>query len=113
MVKKIIVYTLGTISAIAGLAVSGIKECAEWWTYTKPFLLVWFVSLVLAVCIINFNYIRRIFYPAFVCLSAWAYKHRIVMTKFTRSTHRVYKMQNKSYKKLFTYTQDLFDMMYL
>ena len=113
MIRKVITGILASISVVSGLAVSGIRESADWWIQTKPFLLVWFLSTTIAVFIYNFNYIRRIAYPAFVCISAWLYKHGIVMTKFTRDTYRVYKFNSRSFKKLFGYTQDLFDAMYM
>ena len=111
--KKFFVGGLVAISVVSGFAVSGIPESSNWWEMTKPFFLVWIISTALAVIIPNFNQIRRIIYPAFVCISAWLYKYKIIMTKFTRDTYRVYKYNSKSFKKLFGYTQDLFDAMYM
>ena len=111
--KRFITGGLIGTSIISGLAVSGIKDSADWWVITKPFFIVWAISTALAAIILNFNQIRRVIYPAFVCMSAWLYKYQIIMTKFTRDTYRVYKLNSKSFKKLFGYTQDLFDAMYM
>lgn len=110
MLKKIITYTSYTVSFTSVILASGIKQVANWWDIAKPYFLIWLLSTLLAVCITYFNQIRRVMYPAVVCISAWAYKHKIVMTNFTRSTHRVYKMNHSSYKDLFIYTQDIFDI---
>ena len=113
MIRKIIFATSCITAVISGLAVSAIRDSANWWGLTKPYFIVWAVSTILAVVLYNINYIRRITYPMVVCISAWLYQHKIVVTKFTQSTYRVYKWKNRSYKKLFGYTQDLFDAMYM
>lgn len=113
MIKKYITGILVSIAIVSGLAVSGVPESADWWVIAKPFFCAWFISFSVALLINNFNYVRRVFYPAFVCLSAWLYKYRIIMTKFTRDTYRVYKMNSRSFRKLFGYTQDLFDTLYM
>lgn len=111
--KRFIAGIFIGISILSGIAVASIKESADWWITARPFFYVWFTASAIALLINNFNYVRRIMYPAFVCVSAWLYKYQIVKTKFTRDTYKVYKWKNKSYKKLFGYTQDLFDAMYL
>lgn len=113
MIKRIIFAISCTTSVISGLAVSAIRDSASWWEITKPFLAVWIISTILALTIYNINNIRRVTYPTIVCISAWAYQHKIIMTKFTQSTYRVFKWKNKSYKQLFGFTQDLFDAMYM
>lgn len=110
MIKKIITYTLYIVSGVSILLASGIKQVANWWDIAKPFFAVWFIALSIALILSNVSKIRRITYPVFVCLSAWSYKHKIIMTKFTRDTHRLYKFKNSSYRKLFEYTQNLFDL---
>ena len=109
---RIIKYALYIIAFSSILLASGIKDCADWWEIAKPFFAVFTISLTIALTMTYFNKIRRITYPALVCFSAWIYKHKIVMTKFTRNTYRVYKMRNSSFRDLFDYTQDLFDLMY-
>ena len=113
MIKKIVTGVLVIISIFSGFAVAGAPETANWWIIAKPFFYIWLGSLTVAILINHFNYVRRIVYPAFVCASAWLYKYRIIVTKFTHDTYRVYKYNSKSFKKLFGYTQDLFDAMYM
>ena len=110
MMNKIITYTLYGVSIISVILASGTPQVANWWDIARPYFAVWFITTALALCISHVDQIRRITYPALVCLSAWAYSHKIVINKYTRSTHRVYNMQNRSYRKLFAYTQDLFDI---
>ena len=110
--KNIFTYILIGISFSSILLASGIKDVANWWEIARPFFAVWFITLTIALAIININQIRRITYPTLVCISSWAYKHKLIMTKFTKNTYKLYKWQKKSYKNLFTYVQDLFDMMY-
>lgn len=110
MLKKIISYILYGVSLAAILLASGTPQVANWWEIARPYFVVWFLATAIALCITYVDQIRRITYPLVVCISAWAYKHKILVTKFTRNTHRVYKLQNNSYRKLFMYTQDLFDI---
>lgn len=113
MIKKFIFTVSCITSIVSGLAVSAIRDSANWWELTKPYFIVWVISTILAVLIYNINYIRRVTYPVIVCISAWAYQHRIIVTRFTLSTYRVYKWKNRSYKQLFGYVQDLFDTVYM
>lgn len=110
MLKKTITSVLYIISFTSVIIASGIKDANNWWNTARPYFIVWFVATVLAVCFSHFDQIRRVTYPALVCVSAWAYNHKIIKTKFTRNTHRVYKMNHSSYKNLFNYTQDIFDI---
>lgn len=107
--QKAITYSLYIISFASVLLASGIREVKDWWNIAKPFFAVWFICLIIALTITNINSIRRYTYPMLVCISAWSYKHKVIMTRFTRNTHRVYKMNKNSYKKLFLYTQNMFD----
>lgn len=113
MIKKVVTIVLTITAIVTGLIASSVKEMPEWWEITRPFFIIYMLSIFVAMTINNFNYIRRIIYPVFVCICAWAYQHKIVTTKFTQSTYKVFKWKNKSYKKLFGYTQDLFDAMYM
>jgi len=112
-IKNFVTGILASIAIISGLAVSGIPESVDWWINTKPFFCICLISIAVAFLINKFNYVRRIMYPILVCISAWSYKYRIVVTGFTKDTYRVYKLNNYSYKQLFGYTQDLFDAMYM
>ena len=111
--RKCIMAISAITAVISGFAAANVKDGIDWWEYTRPFLAVWIIATLVVLFLHNINYVRRVFYPAFVCLSAWLYKYQIVMTKFTRDTYRVYKYNSKSFKKLFGYTQDLFDTMYM
>ena len=91
---------------------TGIKDVANWWEIAKPFFAVYIISTVIALTLGYINKIRRITYPAFVCLGAWLYKHRVINTDFTKKTYKLYKWQNKSYQDLFDYVQDVFDVIY-
>ena len=108
--KKVISYILYIISLASILIASGIKDVKDWWIIAKPFFAVWFICLAVALTISNINNIRRLTYPLIICFSAWLFNHKILITKFTLNTHRVYRMNNNSYKKLFEYTQNMFDM---
>lgn len=110
MIRKIITYTLAIVSIACIYLASGIRDVANWREIAKPFFIIWFITLAGSLILSNINNIRRFTYPAVVCLSAWSYKHKIMMTNFTRSTYRVYKAKNSSYSDLFNYTQTLFDI---
>jgi len=110
--KKVIVYILMGVSLTSVFLASGIPDVSNWLEIAKPYFIVWAVTLVLALTIIYFNEVRRITYPSLVCVSSWLYKHKLLKTEFTKNTYRLYKWQNRSYKNLFEYVQDLFDLMY-
>jgi hypothetical protein len=109
-IRQIVTYILSAVSFVSIYLASGIKQVANWWDIARPFFIVWLLSLTLALLISNWNFVRRITYPTIVCVSAWAYRHKILKTKFGRNTYKVYKTQGKSYRKLFDYTQVLFDI---
>lgn len=111
-IRKIISYILYVISAASIFLASGIRQVKDWWDIAKPFFAVWFICLVIALTLSNIETIRRYTYPSFICACAWAYKHKLLMTKFTRNTYRLYRWKNNSYNDLFTYVQRLFDIIY-
>lgn len=106
--KKLITYILGFISIASIFLASGIKEVSGWEHTARPFFLVWFATLMIALIINNINYIRRFTYPAIICLLAWLYKHNIMHTEFSKHAYRVYKYY-KSFGKLYMAVQDAFD----
>lgn len=110
MIRKVIIYILYGVSITSILLASGAPQVANWWDIARPYFVVWFIATIVALGLSYIDQIRRVTYPAIVCFSAWAYNHKIILTKFTKNTYRVYKLQDKSYRKLFTYTQDLFDI---
>lgn len=110
--KKIITYILYFISFSSIMLASGIKDVANWWELARPFFAVWFITCILALTLSYTNKIRRVSYPAFVCLNAWLFKYRIVNTEFARNTYRLYKYTGNSFDNLYDYVQELFDLMY-
>lgn len=98
-------YITGIISAILTTGVDT--------TYTNnlyKLVCTTVISFAIALTLTYLDNIRRITYPAMVCLCAWIYKHRIAMTKFTRNSFRLYKLNKHSYSQLYDYIQDLFDL---
>lgn len=112
-IKTIITYMLAGVSITSIYLASGIKDIPNWWDHAKPLFTIWFISIIVGLVLVNFNYVRRVTYPAFVCLVSWAYKYQIIKTKFAHNTYLLYKWKGRSYKNLFTYVQDLFDVMYM
>lgn len=107
--RKNIAGILGMISLVAAGFASGAKECVNWLSIARPYLIICAVLLGLAVVFYNWNRIRRVTYPAVICLWAYLYKHKILKTAFARSTYRVYSYFGKSYKRLYLKVQDAFD----
>ena len=107
--RKNIAGILGMISFVAVGFASGAKEDPNWLSIAKPYLIIWAVLLGLAIVIYNWNRIRRVTYPAIICVWAYLYEHKILRTKFAKSTYRVYSYFGKSYKKLYLKVQDAFD----
>ena len=110
--RKIAIYILGIIALTSLLLATGIKEVENWWDIAKPFFLIYIISIVIALTPAYINQIRRITYPVFVCTGAWVYKHKMIRTDFTKKTYKLYQWQNRSYRNLFDYVQDLFDKVY-
>jgi len=108
--RKIITCILYGIALTSLILATGVKEVANWWEIAKPLLLVFVISAFLALTISNIDNIRRVTYPSFVCLCAYLYKNKIIMTRFTRNSYRLYKFKNRSYCDLYDYVQDLFDL---
>lgn len=111
-VKNIITGFFGSIALTSVYLASGIVEVPNWLELAKPFFVIGFISTVVAMIAYNINHIRRITYPALICLSSWAYKNKIIKTRFTKNTYRLYRWKGRSYRNLFGYVQQLFDVMY-
>lgn len=109
MTRKIIIYILGFIAFTSFIIASGVKEIANWEDVIRPFFVVGFVSTALALILYNWNSIRRVTYPAVICLWVWLHKKKIINSKFSLNTYRVYKHYGCSYKKLFLIVQLAFD----
>jgi len=110
--KKIITCILLGISLTSAYLASGIPDVANWLDIAKPFFIISMATLLVALTLIYLNDIRRITYPGLVCVSSWLYKHKIIKTEFTKNTYLLYRWKNKSYRNLFEYVQNLFDVMY-
>ena len=105
--------TFGLLFMIIGLgsAVIGsqVNETTDWLVQAKPFIWVFFICAAISAILIHWNSVRRITYPAIICVWAWLYKHRIWTSAFSRDTYRVYKYLGKSYRRLFDSVQSAFD----
>lgn len=110
--KKIITYILLGVSLTSAYLASGIPDVKNWLDTARPFFIVSTITLIVALTLIYINDIRRITYPGLVCISSWLYKHKVIKTEFTKNTYLLYKWKNRSYKDLFEYVQNLFDVMY-
>ena len=108
--KKVIasIFYIGAI--FSAIIAAGVPNVSNWWELSKPYYIIFVISLIIATSLTFTNQIRRVSYPILVCISAWAYKHKVLMTRFTRSTYRVYKVVHSSYSELYDYTQALFDI---
>lgn len=109
-IRKTISYILYAIAFTCSVLASSVKEGIDWFDHAKPFFVIWAICIVLGLVLGYLDNIRRVTYPVFTCICAWVYKHKVFMTKFTRSAYRVYKMQKSSYKRLYHYTQGMFDI---
>lgn len=107
--RKITSAIFGVVGFGSGLLASSVKETSDWFVYAKPFLIVFIICMAIALTLGFWNHIRRVTYPATVCIWAWLYKHKILITDFSRSTYLVYRKLGKSYERLYYTVQDAFD----
>jgi hypothetical protein len=107
--RKNISIILGMISFVAVGFASGVKEDLNWVLVAKPYLIIWAVLLGLAIVIYNWNHIRRVTYPAIICVWAYLYEHKILTSDFAKHTYRVYTYFGKSYRLLYLKVQSAFD----
>lgn len=107
--RKNIAIVLGMISFVAVGFASGAKEDLNWVSAAKPYLIIWAVLLGLAIVIYNWNHIRRVTYPAIICVWAYLYEHKILTSDFAKHTYRVYTYFGKSYRLLYLKVQSAFD----
>ena len=99
----------GIIALGSGVLASQMPESVDWLKQAAPFLWVFVIGMFISITLIWWNSIRRITYPAMICLWAWLYDHKVWDTAFSRDTYRVFKHLGKSYSKLYTTVQDAFD----
>lgn len=107
--RKNISGILVMISLVAAGFASGAKEDPNWLAIARPYLITWGVLLGLAIVIYNWNHIRRVTYPAIICVWAYLYEHKILTSDFAKHTYRVYSYFGKSYKRLYLKVQGAFD----
>lgn len=105
-----ILYTVAFASAILACGTDNLST--NWWIVVRPLFVIFLISTALATILTYSNEIRRITYPGLVCISAWAYQKRLLMTKFARNANRLYKMNHYSFERLFDFVQVLFDEVY-
>jgi len=105
-----ILYAVAFASAIFACGTDNVST--NWWGIVKPLFITFIISITLATILHYSNEIRRITYPTLVCISAWAYQKKIILTKFARNANRLYKMNHCSFGRLFEYVQVLFDEVY-
>lgn len=108
-VRTTISGVLGIISFSSALLSSGVKETADWFVYAKPFILFAIITGLISFIVYKWDSIRRVTYPATVCLWAWLYERGVIDTQFGKDTYRVYKHLGKSYRRFYTKVQQAFD----
>lgn len=113
MFKKIANGIMLAISVASAVIISAVAEVPNWWELTKPWVFLFFGSIVFTWVINNGDLIRRYTYPTRVCVLAWAYGHKILRTELGRQSYSIYRKHKNSYSKLFEVTQCLYDMVAL
>lgn len=108
-IRETVSGVLGFISFGSALISSGVKESADWFRYAWPFILFALITGLIALVLHKWNLIRRVTYPATVCLWAWLYEQGVIKSKFSEDTYRVYRHFGKSYRKFYSKVQDAFD----
>ena len=107
--RNIVGTAFGCLSFSSAILASGVKETADWFQYAKPFLLFSLVTFIISLALCHWNSVRRVTYPAMICVRAWLYEHRLATSKFSEHTYKVYVYFGRSYKKFYTEVQDAFD----
>lgn len=107
--RKNIAIILGMLSFVAVGFASGAKEGLNWILAAKPYLIIWAITLVISVVLYNWENVRRVTYPAIICVWAYLYEHQILTSEFAEHTYRVYSYFGKSYKRLYLKVQGAFD----
>ena len=113
MFKRIATSIMIVISLLSAIIVASVAEIPNWWAVTKPWVVLFFSSIIFTLIINNGDLIRRYSYPVRVCVLAWAYEHNVLKTNLGKQSYVVYTKHNKSYAKLYEVTQCLYDMVML
>ena len=58
------------------------------------------------------NSVRRVTYPAAICVRAWLYAHGLAFSKFSSHTYLVFVYLDQSYSNLYSAVQAAFDHLY-
>ena len=108
MIKKLCAGVALLVSIFSAIMFAGVPNVANWWNIAWPYFAVCFIAMATAMMLTFPNAIRQVLYSIFVCMCAWAYKHKIIRTKFAKSAYKIYKMNHSSYSELYAYTKVLF-----
>lgn len=107
--RNIISVVLGIISCGALLLATAVRDVADCFNYELPLLIVALVTGIIAIMLYKWIAIRRVTYPALICMWAWLYEHNLAKSKFSSHTYRVYVLFGSSYSTLYDKVQDAFD----
>ena len=107
--RRVISIILGIVSCGALFLASGIPDTADSFKYELPLLITAIIAGILAIVLYKWIAIRRVTYPALICMWAWLYEHNLAKSKFSSHTYRVYVFFGSSYSKLYDMVQDAFD----
>lgn len=107
--RKILSIILGVISVAAVVLASAIPDSPESFNQELPFYIVGIIAGILAITLHYWMSIRRIVYPAIICMMAWLYEHKLAKSKFSSHTYRVYVYYGESYATLYNKVQGAFD----
>lgn len=107
--RKILSIILGVISVTSVILTSAIPDSPDCFKQELPFYIVGIVAGILAIVLHYWMTIRRITYPAIICMMAWLYEHKLARSKFSSHTYRVYVYYGESYATLYSKVQGAFD----
>lgn len=109
MIKNILSYITFIASMFCAVMVVSVSETADWWQVSRYWMFAFALFATAFVTIHNVDEIRRYTYPAYVCLLAWAYQHKLICGKLSHHSSIMYEKYNSSYSKLYENIQDLYD----
>lgn len=107
--RHVIGIILGIVSCGALFSASAVKDTADCFKYELPLLIVAIVTGIIAIVLYKWVAIRRVTYPALICMWAWLYEHKLAKSEFSCHTYKVYVFFGCSYSKLYDTVQDAFD----
>jgi hypothetical protein len=107
--RNILSICLGIIAMGSAILASAIPDSVNSFKYEIPFYVVAIIAGVVALALHYWLVLRRITYPAVICMQAWLYEHHLSKSKFSCHTYRVYVVLGGSYKTLYNKVQGAFD----